>query len=139
MGWIFRCMEIVEEELAGRDQPGAFMLLCPNDVLGGKAEWLYRSHVRELLDRLEIGMDTRPGTDAECLAALMTVVTAMPVTERARAAVHELWSRVAPDGIKERGLGDLPPTREVWEGSNEECIEDVRKRMAQPERKVAKQ
>ncbi len=45
-----------------------FKLLTPSHELMG-TEFVYRSHCRQILDRLAAGQDTRPGTDAEIACA----------------------------------------------------------------------
>src|SRR5437016_3464821 len=45
----------------------AFRLLTPSPIpqQASPAEFVYRSHCRELLERVASGQDTRPATDAE--------------------------------------------------------------------------
>ena len=47
---VFSCMDLAEEVLmAMGDPPGAFGILCPSEVLTGKAGWLFKAHAVELV------------------------------------------------------------------------------------------
>lgn len=73
----FQALEWAEEEIetTQREHPQhtdrlwhASKLLCPTHELM-RREFLYRSHVRELLARVLAGGDTRAGTAVECVLA----------------------------------------------------------------------
>jgi hypothetical protein len=53
-------------------------------------EFIYRGHVRELLERVALGLETRPGTAAECCNAMAEVAKASlraePISRVARTA-----------------------------------------------------
>jgi hypothetical protein len=76
----FERMEWAEQEIAAAQarhpqQAGriwhSFSLFQPNPGLGRMtSEMVYRSHCREILDRVAAGEDTRPGTAAEGCCAL---------------------------------------------------------------------
>lgn len=120
----FDCIDVAEELLAGRDVPGLFLALCPTDPIAGKARWLYRAHAEELIGRAARGEDLRPGTDAECLAALMDVAARAPLRQDAAAAVDVLWDRIDPPGHPP-GTG----TPETHPGAAEEVIAETRRRI----------
>lgn len=54
---------------------------------------LYRSHCRELLDRVARGQDTRPGTAAECCIALAEVSLRVPLSTSAVGLYSRMWRR----------------------------------------------
>ena len=60
---------------------------------------MYRSHCRELLDRVAHGADTRPGTAAECCAALSEASLRAPLHSSAVGLYARMWR-----------LAGLPPT-----------------------------
>lgn len=57
----------------------AFRLLRPTGAMDSKAEFVYRAHCRDLLDRVARGQDTRPATDVEMVVALCQVGLAVPM------------------------------------------------------------
>lgn len=69
----------------------SFSLLTPTGVMSERAEFVYRSHVRELLARVVAGQDTRPGTAAEvCLACSESSLVA-PLTDTAAGLYGRMW------------------------------------------------
>lgn len=69
-------------------------------------EWVYRSHCRELLDRVAAGADTRPGTAAEVALLMLAVTQATPVTGAAFGLYVRMWRAAGfPDNdvLTERG------------------------------------
>lgn len=56
-------------------------------------EFVYRGHVRELLERVAAGLDTRPGTAAECCIAMAEVARAVPLHGAAAGFYLRMWSR----------------------------------------------
>lgn len=127
----FDCMDVAEELLAGRDLPGLFLHLCPTDPIVGKATWLYRAHAEELITRAGRGEDLRPGTDAECLAALMDVATKAPLRQDAAAAVDLLWDRLDPPGHPPGGTPS-----ESYPGAAEEVIAETRRKVRVEKRRL---
>ena len=59
---------------------------------------MYRSHCRELLDRVAAGEDTRPGTTAECWGALRETSLRVPLSTSAAGLYARTWR-----------LAQLPP------------------------------
>ncbi|MFI6031573.1 hypothetical protein [Amycolatopsis magusensis] len=91
MAGAFERMEWAEEEIAAAQARHprhvdriwhSFSLLVPNSGLERMSyERVYRSHCREILDRVAAGEDTRPGTAAEiCCAMLSTSLLAPPTS-----------------------------------------------------------
>jgi hypothetical protein len=76
----------------------AFRLLAPSPILqqAGPAEFVYRSHYRELLERVAAGQDTRPATDAEiaCLCCEASLVA--PLSTAAAGLYLRVWNRAFP-------------------------------------------
>ncbi len=102
----FRTIAWAEEEIeaAQRRHPDAadpiwhsFGLLRPTLELM-RTEPVYRSHCRELLDRIVAGEDTRPGTAAECCIALSETSLRVPLSTSAAGLYARMWT-----------LAQLPP------------------------------
>jgi hypothetical protein len=84
----------------------AFKLLTPTHELMG-TEFVYRSHCRQILERLAAGQDTRPGTDAEICCACADASQLAPLTESAAGLYGRAFARAFP--------GQSSP----WEGAQE--------------------
>ena len=86
-----------------------FKLLCPENGTSERmgVEFVYRSHCRELLDRVAAGQDTRPGTGAEVCIACCEASALAPLTETAAGLYCRMWT-VA-----------FPGHRDVWTGAGE--------------------
>lgn len=70
----------------------SFTLLSPNPSLEGiGTEFVYRSHCRELLDRVAAGADTRPGTAAEVCCLMVTTSQAAPLSSAAAGLYMRMW------------------------------------------------
>jgi hypothetical protein len=59
-------------------------------------EFVYRGHVRELLDRLAAGQDTRPATDAEICLVCSEMSLQAPLTHAAAGLYFTCWLRAFP-------------------------------------------
>lgn len=90
----FRCMEFAEEEIAAAKKAyplsadlmhRAFAIMCPSAPLRDGGEKLFRAHCRELLDRVHLEKDMRPGTTAEVVAVLSTMSFRAPLERPATA------------------------------------------------------
>jgi hypothetical protein len=96
---LFTQMEWAEDEIekARKRHSGqsdkiyhSFKLLAPTHELMG-TEFVYRSHCRELLNRVAAGQDTRPGTAAEiCLLCCDTSGLA-PLTHTGAGLYGRMW------------------------------------------------
>ncbi|SDP96402.1 hypothetical protein SAMN04487905_12024 [Actinopolyspora xinjiangensis] len=60
-------------------------------------EFVYRSHGREILERVAAGEDTRPGSAAEIVIALCEVAKTTPITTAAEGVLFRLWAEAFPD------------------------------------------
>jgi hypothetical protein len=97
---LFTQMEWAEDEIekARKRHPGqadtiyhSFKLLTPTHELMG-TEFVYRSHCRELLNRVAAGHDTRPGTAAEvCLMCCDTSALA-PLNSAGAGLYGRMWT-----------------------------------------------
>lgn len=61
------------------------------------AEFVYRGHVRELLDRVAAGEDTRPGTAAEVVLVCSDTSKLAPFTTAAAGLQGRMWELAFPD------------------------------------------
>jgi hypothetical protein len=135
----FDSMEIAEQEIARAMQQcsteqarkrvnGAFMALKPPTQFVHRAEQVYRAHCRELLARAERGEDLDLGTKAEALCAVLDTALKAPLRTTAGAVAEQLF--VAVFG---KSVDDQPP-REAYPGAALEMINELRQKMAIPNR-----
>ncbi|MFB7378591.1 hypothetical protein ACFC6U_27855 [Kitasatospora purpeofusca] len=107
---LFDTMEWAEEEIEAarqRHQETArgplwrsFSLATPTlDLLMN--ERLYRVHVRELLERVATGRDTRPATDAEMMIGLLESSLQSPLTSSAACLYMRIFARALPPEFHE--------------------------------------
>lgn len=59
--------------------------------------FVFRGHVREILERVAAGEDTRPGTAAECCVAMASVSMAIPLHGASAGFYHRMWRKAFPD------------------------------------------
>ena len=91
------------------EQPSGLLgLLCPTTPLLGKTDALYAHHVDELLKRVLAKQDTRLGTDAEVLAALLDASLKAPLNRDGSDLAHLLFARVFPSRFKEADEAQWP-------------------------------
>ncbi len=74
----------------------AFPLLVPSDGLI-RTEVVFRAHVRELLERVKEGKDTRPGTDAEIVSAISRASYSFPLQRSLVGLQGRLFKRRFPE------------------------------------------
>jgi len=140
---LFEQMEWAEDEIekAKRRHPDradliyhSFKLLTPTRDLMG-TEFVYRSHCRELLERVAAGHDTRPGTAAEVCIACCDASMLAPLTETAAGLYARMWG-VAFPGRRDQWAG----TREHYEALRSSLIDDLEReahhKLAQSDRRV---
>ncbi len=134
---VLRCMAVAGAELDARlatapaweaKRSDVHMLLRPTGGLSTMALEMYRAHVREILDRVDAGQDTRPGTAAECLAGLSTVSLEVMPNREIRAAIDLAWRLV----FDKPAPGE--PFLEEWPGQADETLAEFRKKMAVADR-----
>lgn len=116
-------MEIAEgliEEL-GREHPESadliwhsFSLLRPTHGLMHKTDMTYRSHCREILQRVIKGADTRPGTAAECCIVCCETSQIAPMTVAGVGTYMRMWKAA---GLPDVGHGVSAEHHEAIRGT----------------------
>jgi len=114
----FALMEVAEEEIAqvwprapgtpARDvEPASvFLLVRPTPLVGDKSTEVYRSHVREMLERVTLHVARKPhtayefGTEAECLVALVEQSLRAPLAHDFQLVYEHLFAGVLPGEAK---------------------------------------
>jgi hypothetical protein len=104
---VFAAMEWAEEEIAAaqRRHTGqadaiwhTFQILTPRDIGPGMGtEFVYRGHVRELLDRVAAGADLRPATAAEVLLVLVDTSLRAPMHGPGAGLYFRMWQKAFPE------------------------------------------
>lgn len=111
IGRIFDFIDIAEEELAAagvpRKRKGALSELFPGPFLYLDEE-LYRSHAREIAQRMTRNEDLEPGTLAEVMLAMMQASIAAPLTRSGQAVYEYVFSQLMPDESHKIGLVPSP-------------------------------
>ncbi|MGI5185475.1 hypothetical protein ACQEVZ_55455 [Dactylosporangium sp. CA-152071] len=107
LGGLFSAMDWAEDEIkrATRRHPDqadmlyhAFSLVQPRDIgTGMGAEFVYRAHVRELLERIAAGADTRIPTAAELCLVCTQVSLQVPLHGALAGLYFRMWLRAFPD------------------------------------------
>lgn len=79
----------------------SFPLLRPPTNEGMSTEMVYRGHCREILERVAVGADTRPGTAAEVCLVLKEVSMVGPMTPGATGLYFRMWAQAFPGTVAE--------------------------------------
>lgn len=140
VGPMLRAMDWAEAEIAAasRRHPAAADLLYHAFVLIGQdahrfpVEFVYRGHVRELLDRLAVGGDLRPATAAEvCLVCAKTSQLA-PFHASGVGLYMRMWAQAFPDHpVYDGQAEDLGHYEALRDGQIDDLEAAVRRRAAQ--------
>jgi hypothetical protein len=140
-GSLFHLMAIAETEIlaAKKRHPSAaprlhaaFAICAPPGALRPLAEQVYRAHVRELLERVAAGQDTRPGTDAEVLAAMSQGSLVAPPTELWAHLMERLFNAImGPHTF----LVDASMPREPHPGAADELRAELGRKLTNPDRR----
>lgn len=138
-GWVFRCMGIAEEVLAGAPTL-PFTACTPSQPISAiQSPTLYRAHVLELAERAAEGASLAPATSAEIAAVMSATSLDAPLNRQAAAvyawALRDAWSR--------GDLADVPMPvdlddimrGEEYEGAIAEDVARIRRRFAVTERR----
>jgi hypothetical protein len=134
---VFALAGIAEEEIAAAVErrpdrapalQAAFLLLSPGEF-ASYGERLYRSHARELLERVIEGKGVALGTDAECLIALSLGSLRAPLERGHLAAMESVFASVYPERVPEKGSSVFLQGEE-WPGQKDEILAALRKRIA---------
>jgi hypothetical protein len=111
----------------------AFPLLQPRPWM--RVEFVYRSHARELLDRLAAGQDTRPATAAELCWACCQASQEAPLTTTAAGLYFRAWAEAFPDS--EQPGGDAHAHYEAIRGPEIDDLErQLRRHAGDPKRRL---
>jgi hypothetical protein len=113
----------------------AFALLRPtHDRMS--TEFVYRAHARELLNRVAVGGDTRPGTNVEVVCALMATSMLAPLRSSAVGLYMRLWQAAGLPDIGE-GFAEDARHHEALEASTIDDHEAfARGKLADPARRL---
>ncbi|GGM76678.1 hypothetical protein GCM10012275_54260 [Longimycelium tulufanense] len=102
----------------------SFLLLTPTHTLMG-TEFVFRSHCRELLERVAAGEDTRSGTAAEVCCACHDISLVTPLSSPATGLYFRMWSHAFPD---QPMFGSSLAHHEALEGSTIDDLEAIARR-----------
>jgi hypothetical protein len=144
---LFEQMEWAEDEItrAQRRHPEArdrlyhaFKVCTPTHELMA-TEFVYRAHVREQLDRVMAGQDTRPGTDVELICMLSDTSKLAPMNDSGAGLYGRLWIRRFP---QHKVWDDIAPHHEALHSAQIDWAEsEARRKLAvrdrQPDNKCA--
>ncbi len=142
---IFGLMEICEDEIKQAQarhpaQPDylwqhGFLLCMPTGNMNHLSDKIYRRHCQELLDRLALGQDTRPGTRAEMLVAFEWCSHAAPLPDDWAFAYSTLFREVFPEQSEWVGIAG----HEAYNGQVNEVLTDYRRKLTVETRVVPKE
>ena len=144
LGGIFEQMGVAEEGIAAAQarHPRAadriyhsFRLLKPTQERM-ETEFVYRSHVRELLDRVAANADTRPGTAAEVCCVMLQTSMLAPLRSSAAGLYMRMWQAAGFPDIEE-----FAEARAHHEALEKTVIDDheqaTRRRLADDDRRLS--
>lgn len=98
-------------------------------------EFVYRGHVRELLERVATKADTRPGTAAEVCLVCCEVSARVPFHHAAAGLYMRMWHQAFPG---HPGFEDFLPHHEALSASEIDRLEArTRAKLARPTRALA--
>lgn len=139
MSRTFELMEVAEEEIARARAAHpdtserlwrCFMLVRPPEGMSRLATEVYRSHCRELLERVALGGDTRTGTDAEMVMHMSLASLQAPPVRDFAVLYRSLFERVLPEAAV-----TLEPTdTESYEGAEATLDYQFRSKLFDPKR-----
>jgi hypothetical protein len=142
---LFSAMDWADEEItaAARRHPGsadvlhhAFCILTPRHIGPGMGtEFVYRGHVRELLDRVAAGKDLRPATAAEICLAFVEISQAAPMHGAGAGLYFRMWLQAFPGNLVTPDQADEQVHYEHMHGSRIDDLEEMmRRKVADPHR-----
>lgn len=97
----------------------------------GVHEQLYRSHARELLDRVAAGVDLRPATSAEVLLAMKEVSLRTPMNNAGIGLYWRMWRRCGMPEIAEAGADHYEA---LSASAIDEAEQQTRRKLSKPGR-----
>jgi len=90
-------LAVARHPAAGDDLFHANRIVVPSIATAAwDAEFIFRGHVRELLERVASGQDTRPAAAAECSIAMARVAMAIPLHGAAAGFYLRMWQQAFP-------------------------------------------
>lgn len=111
----------------------SFTLLRPTSARMS-TEFVYRSHCRELLDRVAAGHDTRPGTAAEVCCVCADISRVTPMNTAATGLYFRMWAQAFPG---QRKPSDTLPHYEAIAGPKIDSLEALaRQKLAVSSRRL---
>ncbi len=142
---LFGLMEVCEDEIkqaqtrhpvhADRLWQHGFSLCRPTGNMNHLSDKIYRRHCQELLDRLALGQDTRPGTRAEMLVAFEWCSHAAPLPDDWAFAYSTLFREVFPEQLERVGIAG----HESYAGQVNEVLAEYRRKLTVETRVVPKE
>lgn len=144
---LFLAMDWADEEIAkaARRHPGsadvlyhAFSVLTPRHVGPGMdTEFVYRGHVRELLDRVAAGADLRPATAAEICLAFSEISQVAPMHGAGAGLYFRMWLAAFPGHPAAPDQVDNQIHYEHMHGPQIDDLEQMmRRKVADPQRQL---
>lgn len=144
---VFEAVQWAEDEItaARRRHPAradiihhAFGVLAPRDIGPGMGtEFVYRGHVRELLERVAAGGDLHPATAAEICLALVETSLQAPMHGPAAGLYFRMWQQAFPDNELTAEFAIHQGSYEDLHGSRIGELEaDLRHRLRDPDRQL---
>jgi len=133
---LFEQMGIADEEWRradmGKGKSELWNMLTPGDTFRDMHVELYRSHVRELIERERRGDDLDYGTRAEVIVGLMVTSLKAPLSQGPSALYHRLFREVMGEKVHEEAIlqtqgGRFTPPSPEWEGQLDELEHEARR------------
>jgi hypothetical protein len=142
---LFERMEWAEDEITKAQERHrgkadllyhGFKVLTPtHELLSTGAEFVYRSHCRELLERVAAGQDTRPGTAAEIACQCRDASLLAPLTETAAGLYARMWTRAFP-GHGEQWDDSHGHYEALHAAQIDDLEREARRKLANPDRQT---
>lgn len=134
MGWAED--EIEQAQYRHPDQAAllwtTFRLMVPTQDLM-RTEFVYRSHCRELLERVARAQDTRPGTAAEVAIACCNTSQLAPLNSTGSGLYMRMWAKAFPD---RPAFEDVAERLDHYEALKGDAMDDqeatMRQKLGQP-------
>lgn len=111
----------------------SFPILLPTHTLMN-TEFVYRAHVRELLDRVAKGEDTRPGTWAEIACTCHDVSLKVPLTGDAFGLYCRAWEIAFPQMPL---FTDRDHYESIYASEIDRLEDDTRRKLAVADRRIS--
>ncbi|MFY1620072.1 hypothetical protein [Micromonospora sp. WMMD736] len=144
---IFERIDMAEDEIRSMQQrhPAhrdelyhSFKLLQPRDIGEGMyTEFVYLSHVRELLGRVVSGADLRPATYAEMSVMCAEVSQKVPMHGAGAGLYFRLWAKAFPTHpLTVEQAAQRVHYEKLFASQIDESQAELRYRMADPQRRL---